>query len=100
MPLGPILVGPYRKATPADFRRGAAFLAFLPGFIFGFARFGDKFLERADGFSIWLCAMGVMVVSGCFLLVWTKYVPQVVSWIIAAVTWTFTLWMAFTGRLV
>lgn len=97
--LGPIFIGPYRKATPADYRRGAAYLAFLPVVIIGFMKFGNKYLGTVGAFGNWLYLTVTVLIYLSFVYVWAKLVPQVVSWPLAAVIWAVVIWMSFTGRI-
>ena len=90
---------PYRKATPTELRWYSGAFAFLPIWLVLFTRVGHSYLDRAGGFGIWLYMMGCIGVAALWLAVWTRFVPPVVSWTVAAMVWLVTLSLALTGRI-
>jgi hypothetical protein len=93
------LSGPYRKSTPRDYRWGAAYLAFFPVVIVGFMKLGNKYFGTAGAFGSWLYLTATFLAYLSFVFVWAKFVPQIVSWSLAAVIWAVVIWMSFTGRI-
>src|SRR5882724_12955810 len=87
-----------RKATPTELRWYSAGFAFFPIFGAVFVRVGHTILDTAGGFGIWLYMMAAILAFGAWLAIWTRFVPAGVSWVLSAIVWGFTLWLAFTDR--
>jgi hypothetical protein len=77
----------------------SASFAFVPVWLFLFACIGHSYLDHAGAFGVWLYAMACIGVAALWLYIWTKFVPAHVSWIVAAIIWSVTLYLAFTGRI-
>jgi hypothetical protein len=88
----------FRKATPAERRWYSAFFLFMPIYMFFFVRLGHSFLDRAGAVSIWFYMMGCLAVLGLCTFLWARFVPALVSVIVAVAVWGVMFWMSFTGR--
>ena len=88
-----------RKATPGELRWYSAAFVFVPIWLVLFARVGFSYLDRASAFGVWLYMMGCIGVAALWLAVWVRFVPAVVSWVVAAIVWIVILVLAFTCKL-
>jgi len=84
-----------RKARSSDYRAGLGFFVLFPPFLALGSYCGRAYFADEAGGALVLLALVVSVLLFIALSYWwVKLVPEWLSWILGAVTWSVVLWMA------
>jgi len=83
----------FRKATSEDYRWHFS-TAFFSGvlMIIGMT-LGSTFLEHASAISIWICGTAVVIASYFGATAWARFVPAVISLVLAIIAWGAFAWI-------
>ena len=89
---------PLRKPKTKNLSLYGAIFAFFPIWLFlSLLSMNFAFYHLdASALEIWLFPPAWIGIGAVFILVWVRYVPAIVTWVIAAVAWTVTFWLAFS----
>ena len=83
-----------RKTESADFRYWFGVLFLFPLTVGLFIRFGAQLFDRST-FVVWL-GVALLAVASFFLAkLWSRFVPAVVSFVLALLVWTVAFWIAW-----
>jgi|SRR5580692_11059770 hypothetical protein len=75
-----------RKATPYDYRLWFGVLFLTPVLMVAFERSGNRFFD-ASTFTLWIFVTVYMLVVLIGCIVWARFVPAMVSLVLAVLAW-------------
>ena len=79
-----------RKALPLALRVYSAVFVFLPFLLYFFPEIAT-YLDKLSVVGLYVCWFVCAGVGLALIAVWVKFVPVVISWVLAAFAWIFVI---------